>query len=114
MPKYCQEYNNFNTHNDTIHDFDNALNDSLDKIINNDIDVAFVYYPKIDNLGHAYGPDSEEIRSEIKFIDEIFDEFLAKVEMENMTEIINFIVVSDHGMTKNSYFVSMRWQTCPK
>ena len=48
------------------------------------------------------------MKSEIKNIDDVFDRLLSKIEVENMNETINFIVVADHGMTKNSKFVSKR------
>ena len=110
MPKYCEQYNNNNTHTDTVETFETALNASFENITKNEIDVAFVYYPNIDNLGHKYGPDSDQMKSEIKNIDGVFDRLLSKIEAENMTETINFIVVADHGMTKNSNFVSKKVQ----
>ena len=110
MPKYCEQYDNINTHTDNVTTFETALNDAFENIKKNEIDVAFVYYPNIDNLGHKYGPDSDEMKSEIKNIDGIFDRLLSKIEVENMNETINFIVVADHGMTKNSNFVSKKVQ----
>ena len=106
MPKYCEQYNNTNTHTDTVETFETALNASFEDIKKNEIDVAFVYYPNIDNLGHKFGPDSDEINREVKLIDGVFDRLLTTIADENMTETINFIVVADHGMTNNSKFVS--------
>ena len=108
MPKYCEQYNNINTHTDNVTTFETALNGAFENITKNEIDVAFVYYPNVDNLGHKYGPDSEEIKSEVKNIDGVFDRLLSKIANENMTETINLIVVADHGMTNNSKFVSKR------
>ena len=106
MPKYCEQYNNTNTHTDTVETFETALNASFEDIKKNEIDVAFVYYPNIDNLGHKFGPDSDEIKREVKLIDGVFDRLLTTIADENMTETINFIVVADHGMTNNTKFVS--------
>ena len=106
MPKYCEQYDNINTHTDNVTTFETALNDAFENIKKNEIDVAFVYYPNIDNLGHTYGPDSDEINKEVKLIDDVFDRLLTKIADENMNETINFIVVADHGMTDNSKFVS--------
>ena len=106
MPKKCQQYNNVNTNTDTVETFETALNASFEDIKKNEIDVAFVYYPNIDNLGHKFGPDSDEIKSEVKLIDDVFDRLLTTIADENMNETINFIVVADHGMTNNSNFVS--------
>ena len=106
MPKYCQQYNNTNTNTDMVETFETALNASFKDIKKNEIDVAFVYYPNIDNLGHKFGPDSDEIKKEVKLIDGVFDRLLTTIADENMNETINFIVVADHGMTNNSKFVS--------
>ena len=108
MPKYCEQYDNTNTNTDNITIFETALNGAFENIKKNEIDVAFVYYPNIDNLGHKFGPDSDEIEKEVKLIDGVFDRLLTTMTDENMTETINFIVVADHGMTKNSIFVSNR------
>mgnify|MGYP002049080671 CR=1 FL=1 len=54
MPKYCEQYDNNNTHTDTVEIFETALNASFEDIKKNEIDVAFVYYPNIDNLGQKY------------------------------------------------------------
>ena len=110
MPKYCEQYDNNNTHTDTVEIFETALNASFEDIKKNEIDVAFVYYPNIDNLGHTYGPDSDEINKEVKLIDDVFDRLLTTIADENMNETINFIVVADHGMTNNSKFVSKTLQ----
>lgn len=55
-----------------------------------------LYFSIIDDLGHTYGPNSEEIKLGVKDIDDIIGDLVSKV---NQTDLpVNIIIVSDHGM----------------
>ncbi|PSR93869.1 alkaline-phosphatase-like protein [Coniella lustricola] len=56
------------------------------------------YVPNVDADGHKYGPNSTEIRSTIANVDEMLDGLFAGLAARNLTDIVNVIVVSDHGM----------------
>ena len=56
------------------------------------------YVPNVDGDGHKYGPNSTEIRSTIEAADTMLDNLFAGLEARNLTNIVNVIVVSDHGM----------------
>ncbi|RDA86073.1 hypothetical protein CP532_1288 [Ophiocordyceps camponoti-leonardi (nom. inval.)] len=56
------------------------------------------YVPNVDIDGHQYGPNSTEIRSTIKEVDQMLDQLFHGLEQRNLTHIVNVIVVSDHGM----------------
>ncbi|ORY14586.1 alkaline-phosphatase-like protein [Clohesyomyces aquaticus] len=56
------------------------------------------YVPNVDGDGHKYGPNSTEIRQTIKDADGMLASILHGLEERNLTEIVNVIVVSDHGM----------------
>jgi predicted AlkP superfamily pyrophosphatase or phosphodiesterase len=56
------------------------------------------YVPDVDGDGHLYGPNSTEIRKTIKSADTMLGSLFAGLEARNLTEIINVVVVSDHGM----------------
>lgn len=60
--------------------------------------VIAMYVPNVDADGHRYGPNSTEIRTTISDVDSMLDELFQGLEHRNLTNIVNIIVVSDHGM----------------
>jgi predicted AlkP superfamily pyrophosphatase or phosphodiesterase len=56
------------------------------------------YVPNVDVDGHKYGPNSTYIRSTIAKVDGMLAQLLRGVDDRNLTDIVNIIVVSDHGM----------------
>lgn len=57
-----------------------------------------LYFPEVDQVGHKYGPDTEETREAVHYIDNAIrklDEELSELNLP-----INYILVSDHGMIK--------------
>jgi predicted AlkP superfamily pyrophosphatase or phosphodiesterase len=56
------------------------------------------YVPNVDADGHRFGPNSTEIRSTIQEADKMMDGIFLGLEARNLTNIVNVIVVSDHGM----------------
>ena len=60
------------------------------------------YVPDVDADGHAYGPNSTYIRSTIKEVDGMLANIFQGIDERNLTNIVNIIVVSDHGMATTS------------
>ncbi|KAF2132716.1 Phosphodiest-domain-containing protein [Dothidotthia symphoricarpi CBS 119687] len=56
------------------------------------------YVPDVDGDGHRYGPNSTEIRKTISKVDSMLGDLLAGLHARNLTNIVNVVVVSDHGM----------------
>ncbi|KAF7559828.1 hypothetical protein G7046_g4334 [Stylonectria norvegica] len=56
------------------------------------------YVPNVDSDGHRYGPNSTEIRTTIESVDTMMGRIFHGLEERNLTNIVNVIVVSDHGM----------------
>lgn len=56
------------------------------------------YVPNVDGDGHKYGPNSTEIRKTIASADAMLGGILQGLHARNLTDIVNVIVVSDHGM----------------
>lgn len=55
------------------------------------------YMPDVDHAGHRYGPDALETEFAVKFADATIQKLVKEV---NKTDLpVNFIFVSDHGMT---------------
>ncbi|MBN2173864.1 MAG: alkaline phosphatase family protein [Bacteroidales bacterium] len=60
------------------------------------------YFDEPDHSGHEFGPDSEEIIPIIARLDSLLGVFLDKLEKLPISDQINFIVTSDHGMASVS------------
>ncbi|KAJ5591980.1 pyrophosphatase/phosphodiesterase [Penicillium hispanicum] len=60
------------------------------------------YVPDVDKDGHNYGPNSTEIRSTISRADELVGGIVAGLASRNLTDVVNIVVVSDHGMATTS------------
>ncbi|KAJ5316364.1 Type I phosphodiesterase/nucleotide pyrophosphatase/phosphate transferase [Penicillium atrosanguineum] len=60
------------------------------------------YVPDVDRDGHNFGPNSTEIRGTISHADEMVAGILAGLESRNLTDLVNIVVVSDHGMATTS------------
>lgn len=60
------------------------------------------YVPNVDADGHKYGPNSTEIRRTIMGVDTMLESLFEGIEHRNLTNIVNVIVVSDHGMATTS------------
>ncbi len=56
------------------------------------------YVPVVDSDGHKYGPNSTEIRQTITAVDDMLAGILTGLDERNLAEVVNIIVVSDHGM----------------
>lgn len=56
------------------------------------------YVPNVDADGHKYGPNSTEIRKTISQVDTMLGKLFAGIEARNLSDIVNIIIVSDHGM----------------
>lgn len=60
------------------------------------------YVPDVDRDGHRFGPNSTEIRSTIVRADNMISLLLQGLLQRNLTEVVNIVVVSDHGMATMS------------
>jgi predicted AlkP superfamily pyrophosphatase or phosphodiesterase len=58
-----------------------------------------LYFSDVDEAGHAAGPDSQEVRDAIARADSYLGRLLAGLDRRGLTDLVNIIVVSDHGMT---------------
>jgi len=64
--------------------------------------LIVAYVPNVDTDGHLYGPNSTEIRQTIKDVDVMLHGMFEGIKQRNLTDIVNVIVVSDHGMATTS------------
>ncbi|OOF91525.1 hypothetical protein ASPCADRAFT_409128 [Aspergillus carbonarius ITEM 5010] len=56
------------------------------------------YVPNVDADGHNYGPNSTETRGTISKVDDMLGSLFAGLEERNLTDVVNIVIVSDHGM----------------
>ena len=59
-----------------------------------------LYFSDVDSAGHRYGPKTPEEGNAIKEVDGRIADLRAGIENLGLSEKVNIIVVSDHGMTK--------------
>lgn len=60
--------------------------------------VIAAYVPNVDASGHKNGPNSTETKAAISAVDTMLDGIFTGLEARNLTDIVNVIIVSDHGM----------------
>ena len=60
------------------------------------------YVPVVDADGHLYGPNSTQIRDAISSVDEMLHNLFIGLDERNLTDIVNVVIVSDHGMATTS------------
>lgn len=64
-----------------------------------DFDFVTLYYGEPDNVGHRFGPETENRRVMTQQIDRTIGYLLEAIERHSLTEHLNVIITSDHGMT---------------
>lgn len=57
------------------------------------------YAPEVDQEGHRTGPHSHELEATLTTMDEFAREVWELLERRNLTEVVDVVFVSDHGMT---------------
>lgn len=63
-------------------------------------DLVMWYYHQIDSDGHRHGPLGDTLLMTVSMKDSLIGVFLQKIDKLPHRDQINFIVVSDHGMTE--------------
>jgi len=71
--------------------------------------LILLYFHEPDSHGHEYGPDSEEIKEKVQYLDSILSYLAQSLNRLEYKDKINIITTSDHGMSnvsnnKNSCF----------
>ena len=56
-----------------------------------------LYFPQVDKAAHNYGVDSEQTKSAVELVDDAIGKIVENAKATGLP--INFIIVSDHGMT---------------
>ncbi|MEQ2164384.1 hypothetical protein GOODEAATRI_006222 [Goodea atripinnis] len=64
-----------------------------------DFDLVTLYYGEPDNVGHAKGPDHPDRKLIIQQIDRTIGYLRQAINHHNLTDTLDVIITSDHGMT---------------
>jgi predicted AlkP superfamily pyrophosphatase or phosphodiesterase len=75
-----------------------GLENELAEVRNMRPQLIAAYVPDVDADGHRYGPNSKEIMTTIQNVDNMLDQLFQGLVSRNLTNIVNVVIVSDHGM----------------
>lgn len=65
-------------------------------------ELIMSYVPNIDSVGHKYGIAGEHLKKELKKVDKYIEDIYTHLSSRNLEEIVNVIILSDHGMAPAS------------
>jgi predicted AlkP superfamily pyrophosphatase or phosphodiesterase len=57
-----------------------------------------LYFSDVDTAGHDFGPDAEETRKAALSVDGMIGRLVAGIERLGLAPLVNYVLVSDHGM----------------
>jgi alkaline phosphatase D len=63
--------------------------------------LVAVYFSDVDDAGHKFGPNSEEVKNAVLKVDQAVERLIKGIEATRLP--VNVIVVSDHGMQEVDY-----------
>ncbi|TFK40742.1 Phosphodiest-domain-containing protein [Crucibulum laeve] len=65
--------------------------------------LIMAYEPSLDQAGHATGPNSDRVNKTLSYVDRFAKDVHKSLKARNLTDIVDIIFVSDHGMTDTSH-----------
>ncbi|XP_055491537.1 bis(5'-adenosyl)-triphosphatase enpp4 [Leucoraja erinacea] len=71
-----------------------------------------LYWEEPDSTGHRHGPDSEEINKTLKKVDDNIGYLMDQLQKFGLSNIVNLIITSDHGMAQCSEKKVIRLDNC--
>ncbi|OWB59366.1 catalytic activity protein [[Candida] boidinii] len=74
----------------------------LDKDLAERPELMLFYVPNIDSLGHGYGISGDELDKGLTEVDNFLSQVNKELTDRNLHEIVNLVIVSDHGMSPTS------------
>lgn len=74
--------------------------DTVTDWLTGDIDLAVMYIPQPDKVGHRYGPNSPEVRQKVREVDGAVGYLLDQLQEKKLLSVVNLVLTSDHGMTE--------------
>lgn len=74
----------------------------LDRDVEERPELIMTYVPTVDSVGHAHGISGKELIQALKDVDRLVGDIIEGFASRNLTDIVNLVVVSDHGMAPTS------------
>ncbi|KAF3986309.1 hypothetical protein FT663_04588 [Candidozyma haemuli var. vulneris] len=65
-------------------------------------ELLLTYVPTIDQYGHKFGISGPELTDALKYVDDFITLMIQEIKSRNLEDIVNLVVVSDHGMAPTS------------
>ncbi|KAL5018181.1 hypothetical protein ScPMuIL_003903 [Solemya velum] len=62
--------------------------------------MATLHFHEPDRTGHRFGPDSQEVKLKVEYMDGTLGYLMNRFDEHNLWESVNVIVTSDHGMAE--------------
>ena len=95
-PSYYYKYSSrlkYNNRLDTLKKWINLPYTERPKLI-------MMYFEQPDKYGHQYGPNSNEVKKQISYIDSFTKKVFQTVSNSSIADSIDIIITSDHGMSE--------------
>ncbi|KAK6890408.1 putative pyrophosphatase/phosphodiesterase [Candida tropicalis] len=70
--------------------------------IDNRPELILTYVPTIDQFGHKFGISGQNLTDALTYVDNFLDLLKQELHKRNLDDIVNVIIVSDHGMAPTS------------
>jgi len=77
---------------------DNVFSNSMEVITTNLPDILYIHFHEIDDMGHSFGPESDEYESAIIRVDQYLHEIINVLPENTM-----IVIFADHGMHATPY-----------
>lgn len=99
-PQSCSPYGGYSTKIDR--EMDQKIQETVSAFKRDALDLAMFYYEGPDAEGHRNGPDSHGIQFAVSKVDRYLWDLQMALEREGLSNQVNIVVVSDHGMTRTN------------
>jgi len=93
-PLYCENY--YTT------DLTKTLRINVDKALSqlqNEVDAAIIYDSTLEKTGEDFGPFSPQTEAKLAQLDSALEHLENRLNDTHMTDFVNIVILSDHGMT---------------
>jgi len=97
-PTFTQEFDKQATSNDRV----DKLVDLFDLPANQRPQLLMLYIDVVDQAGHDFGPQSQQVRAAVEMADAAIGRLLSALKDRAIEDEVNLVVVSDHGMSPQS------------
>lgn len=74
----------------------------LDRDVTERPELILAYVPTVDSVGHAHGIKGKELIQALSDVDSFVGTLMKEFDSRNLSDILNLVVVSDHGMSPTS------------